>query len=90
MRSPKAGATPGSPLQVFQTIKTRWVDTVGRLGDGWDDTFMVLQSGTKSNTVMSEERHRSLLRHCSYNAMVLPSETRDNASKTSILEAETT
>lgn len=51
---------------------------------------MVLQSGTKSNTVMSEERHRSLLRHCSYNAMVLPSETRDNASKTSILEAETT
>lgn len=35
------------------------------------------------NTVMSEERHNgtATLRNCSYNAMVLPSETRDNALK---------
>lgn len=54
-------------------------------GCGWRDRLMVyiVHVWLNLNTVMSEERHNATLtlRNCSYNAMVLPSETRDNALK---------
>lgn len=95
LRSREAAVTTVSPLQVFQIINsTRWVYTFGQSAVCVKDVWWMdvgvtglwfVEHGTKSYTVMSEERHiwTATLSEtvCSYNAMVLPSETRDNASK---------
>lgn len=91
VHSTEASATTVSLLQVLPpSLKVHTPSSTGRAwkamnGCGWRDRLMIyiVHVWLNLNTVMSEERHNATvtLRNCSYNAMVLPSETRDNALK---------